>query len=300
MKIYNYLAIIVVTLSVSCKDNTAPVEKNTVVKSNTPEVKVDTSYKKNIRLYDQFYYGMASDVAQKLNNQDSTPTVKLNYKNQSFELKKDLKFNTNLLQSIKLSGDSYDGTSILNLFKEKYGEPTVVLKKIKSEENEIIATKILQYLDNTYTKIKYVPRIHKEVSNEEFQKHFEQPEIMSGKEASRKLHVVRYGSDHFSKVMKDITKNETIELDVEVAIENNSFSKSKNYVTYTWNEGKKEVQLHFLKSVTFSGNKTYQRITLDGGLSINFSNMDDKINTLEDKKPVNSIKQLEKKSFKAI
>jgi hypothetical protein len=300
MKKYSVLALIMCSLFISCKEF-KPKEQE-----NVSDIKVDTSYKKNIRLYDQYYYNMSSIAVNEMNSDsidiNNEDYVTITYNKQSINLKKSFTYKNNLLKEVNLSGNSFDGSSILSLLKEKYGEPKVLEEKEKSTHTQVVATKIINMypLKGNHNGLKYNPAIHKEISNEEFNKRYEDFYFYSGSIANSKLHIVNFGDDTFFKLMKDITKDELVKINIEVAMIKNEYTKTKVTGICTWQDEGKEIQLNYTKAVIFNGNKTPMKDTLYANLNIKFSSSDDKMISPKLTKEIDPSKELEKKSLEAI
>lgn len=303
MKRYSVLAFIIGVLFFSCKESKSK-KINTSVKVTEKEIvpvaKIDTSFKKNIRLYDQYYYDMPSNAADEFNTNDDVVTI--TYKKQSIDLKKSFTYEKNLLKAVMLSGDSFYSAEILSLFKEKYGEPIVLEKKEKSTQTEIIPIKILKIKDELYVENpkKFDKAIHREISNQEFNNYLANQDFPFIKLANSKLHIMVNSNGTFYKVMKDITKDEFVIFVIEVAIQKNEYTKTQLTSQYTWIIEKKEIKVTVTKQPSVSGNKIPVEPNLHGNLTIEFSSLDDKITSPKTTKENNPLKELEKKSLEAI
>ncbi len=255
------IILIVISLHACKKDNK---EINKQVESNNVAEPIDTSYKKNIRLFDNFYYGMPmSEVLQvnaALDKKNDSDHAILNYNNEDIYCKKEFKYKNGLLEEVTLialekTAGRENSPLLLSLFNTKYGKSKINEDKEETDEEQTIVTKILNYEKSILTATEsddliYNPKIHKEVSENEFKNKLD----VFHQITNTKLHTVSIGSSHY-KMLKDITKDEIIFIPIKAAIKKIKYKKTVTYVNNIWEKEGKKIVLHYLKSISCIGNK---------------------------------------------
>jgi len=314
-KLIIYLTILLAVSFHSCKkDDSTKNNKNFEQQTETSngEKEIDTSYKKNIRLFDQFYYGMPEkivfDINKKINDSSKTDQAILTYKNENVYFKKQFFYTDGLLNKVQLV--SYNTTNkrenspiILELFNSKYGKSEFKEDIFETDETQTIATKIINFKEPSglSTIEPYDPKIHKDVSKKEFNDYINHShQIRPYTIANNELHIVKIGGESFYKIMKDITKDEIVKIPVKVAIKKINYKKIITFNEHIWRNGEKKIRLYCFKSIRYQGNK-YQpvEINLNKDLIVTFTRLE-KNNPIQEEENSEDPKLREKKTIDAI
>lgn len=285
---YLFCVISAVTIF-ACKNENSKKNNKVTNKQEESNVEkhIDTSYKKNIRLFDQFYYDMPeSTVAQvnaELDKKTESDHAILTFKNENIYFKKEFFYEAGLLKKVKLVANNITNTRenspiILDLFNSKYGKSTLKEDKQETDEIQTIATRIIDYKEgNSFTeKTSYDSKIHRKISNNEFKEYLNNSLYSSFCNiANNDLQIVSLGEDTFYKVMKDVTKDEFVNIPVEVSIKKIPYKKTVVYNEYTWMQGTKKITLYCFKSLNYKGNKyTPREIGVNTDLIVTFSKVE--------------------------
>lgn len=290
------------------KDNK---ESSNQLENNNVEKPIDTSYKKNLRLFDQFYYDMPEKVVVTVNAEFEKKMKSnyaiLTYKNENIYFKKQFLYEAGLLKSVKLVANNItdkreNSPLILELFNSKYGRSTIEEDKFDSDEIQTVATRIIDYKKgSSFEPTTYDSKIHRKITNNEL-KEFLNNLFTGGfySVANNDLQIVSSGGDTFYKVMKDVTKDEFVKIPVEVAIKKIPYKKILTYNNHTWKDGEKEIRLHFFKSLKYIGNK-YDPIEngINTDLIVTFKKSQ-KSNKKNEKEDLDEPKLTEKETMNAI
>lgn len=261
-------ALLTVATIFACNDDNSKKrnkEPNKQVESKNIEKPIDTSYKKNIRLFDQFYYDMPESVVVKVNaefeKKMKSDHAILTYRNENIYFEKQFFYEVGLLKKVNLvandiTNERENSPLILDLFNSKYGKSIFKEDIQESDEVQTIATRIIDYKRGGYLATTYDSKIHRKITNNEF-KGFLNNSLYGSfcSVANNDLQIVSSGDDSFYKVMKDVTKDEFVKIPVEVAIKIIPYKKIVVYNDHTWIDGEKSIKLYFFKSVKYIGNK---------------------------------------------
>ena len=245
------------------KGNKEPNKESEIQITEKP---VDTSYKKNIRLFDQFYYDMPKSVVESVNAEivkkiESDHAI-LTYKNENIYFEKQFYYEADLLKNIKLVANNVTNNRensplVLSLLISKYGKSNFKEDKYESDETQIIATRIIDYKRSGFSEsTNYDSKIHRKINKNEFNE-FIDNEFQSSfySVANNELQIVSLGEDSFYRIMKDVTKDEFVKIPVEVAIKKIPYKKIVIYNDHTWKDGEKYIRLYCFESVKYIGNK---------------------------------------------
>lgn len=276
---YLFCVILAITIF-ACKNENS--EKNNKVTNKQEESNVekhiDTSYKKNIRLFDQFYYDMPSTDAINLENyyrrkrdDYNDNRIELNYKGISFFFRQNLIFKNKLLKEVVLESDTQVGLDkIIDLYTEKYGTPKIETKKSSREIDDVSITGLIKINDPLYD-----PTIHKEISKKEYYK----DTIGSipglgphGMLVNEKYKIVER-EFYFYKLMKNITTDELVSLKADVIKKKYKYKIVDHIKTYTWLDNNKLIKIEYLFKNDFIGN--LDKISSYKSMSIFYKNSKD-------------------------
>lgn len=267
----NFLIILLVFTFYACKKDISNENKKKEIKNSAaPKIKIDkdTSYKKNIKLYENFYYLMPENLV----NIPESNTI-LTYKGVEYEFDVEFEFKDQLLRSVILNQNNIvnhdeNFENIIDLYIEKYGTPKIENIKETNEEYEIYVNNVIRITDN-----KYDSSIHKNLSNSEFKDIGSFGIAMQGELISEKFRIVKgnsFENNDFFKIMKDITQDKILKLKVDVSIKNYSYKQIDYLKTYTWIDNEKLIILKYMYKNDYVGNlnKKNQKKTM----TINYLN----------------------------
>ncbi len=236
----------------SCsKKDEENVSKIKTKSETTEKESIDTSYKKNLHLFEDYYYMMPKNLCI-----DKETTI--SYKKKAYEFSVSAICPSTKLRWVYLNNSKDDCSEIINLYKSKYGTPKIKENKESNEIEDKVITGILKISG------KYNPEIHKKVTNSEFINYFkkypfldkyanEENSIYSDK-CNLKFHLIKE-----DLVMKNISTGEFELIKVDLSREKFKYKKVLHYKTYTWTEGEKEITIKHLYRVEILNNLNYKK-----------------------------------------
>jgi hypothetical protein len=274
-------AVLTVATIFACNDDNSKKgnkESNKQIESKNIEKPIDSSYKKNIRLFDQFYYDMPSVAAinlennyRKKRNDYDDNRIELTYKGVSFFFKKNLLFKNKLLKEVVLESYTQIGLDkIIDLYTEKYGTPKIETKTATREIDDVLISGLIKINDPLYD-----PKIHKEISKKEYYKDTigDIPGLgPHGMLVNEKFKIVER-EFYYYKLMKNITTDELVSLKADVIKKKYRYKIVDHIKTYTWLDNKKLIKVEYLYKNDFIGN--LNKISSYKSMSIFYKNSKD-------------------------
>ncbi|WP_430399938.1 hypothetical protein [Flavobacterium sp.] len=285
-----YIAVILFSF-ISCKkvelkDN-VDIEKQQESESVISNKVIDTSYKLNTNLFDQYYYLMSESDISKL--EDKKGNVVLGYNNAEYKFDIKLKKEGALLKEVNLEisriSDS-DSKNIVNLYTEKYGAPKIESTHEVDEILGFIVTKVNKINDPYYL---INPERYRGLSDAKYQEYIK-PFLEYGYgmyEVSEKFHVVenlQIGKRQYYISMYDIREKRVQELKADVSTKTYYFKRVNYIKKYSWiNEDKIiNIKCFYYEDAGNKSRATYNKNSYK--LEINYSS----IKEIKDKKIIES------------
>ena len=237
-----------ILILVSCdKMNSESKSKIIIDKKTTSKTTIDTTYKENLHLFEDYYYMMPESLCTK---KETT----IFYNNRSFIFDVFTSSKDSKLNRVFLKNSNTDCSDIINLYKSKYGEPKTKENKISKEIDDKVITGILKISSE------YDPEIHRKITDTEF-KNFVKKHPFYGREGSffdlrvnAELHLIKE-----KLIMKNISTGEFELIKVDLSREKFKYKKVFHYKTYTWTEGEKEITIKHLYRVEILNNLNYKK-----------------------------------------
>lgn len=227
--------------------NSESKSKIIIDKKTTSKTTIDTTYKENLHLFEDYYYMMPESLCTK-----KETTIFYNNRSYIFDVftsSKDSKLNR-----VFLKNSNTDCSDIINLYKSKYGEPKTKENKISKEIDDKVITGILKISSE------YDPEIHRKITDTEF-KNYIKKHPFYGREgrffdlrANMKFHLIKE-----KLIMKNISTGEFDEISVSLSLEKFQYIENHYYKTYTWVKGEKKIKIEHLYKVELLNNLNYRK-----------------------------------------
>ena len=242
--------IMFILILVSCdKMNSESKSKIIIDKKTTSKTTIDTTYKENLHLFEDYYYMMKKSISTK--KETTIFNKNRSYIFQIFTSSKDSKLNR-----VFLKNSNTDCSDIINLYKSKYGEPKTKENKISKEMDDKVITGILKISGVG----EYDPEIHRKITDTEFNNYVKKHPFY-GREGSffdlrvnAELHLIKE-----KLIMKNISTGEFDEISVSLSLEKFQYIENHYYKTYTWVKGEKEIEIEHLYKVELLNNLNYRK-----------------------------------------
>ena len=234
-----------ILILVSCdKMNSESKSKIIIDKKTTSKTTIDTTYKENLHLFEDYYYMMPESLCTK-----KETTIFYNNRSYIFEIftsSKDSKLNR-----VFLKNSNIDCSDIINLYKSKYGEPKTKENKISKEMDDKVITGILKISGVG----EYDPEIHRKITDTEFNNYVKKHPFY-GREGSffdlrvnAELHLINE-----KLIMKNISTGEFDHIIVSLSRKKIEYITNYYYKTYTWIKGEKKIEINHLFKVELLNN----------------------------------------------
>ena len=269
MKNLRKLLIILLAISLNAckKDNSKESKKEDLQHSgkSISEKEIDTSYKKNIKLFENYYYLMPENLISKFGDETIISCKGVDY---TFHVT--FEFKGKLLKEVQLYGESYEGLhKIIALYSDKYGTPKTDMRKETYNSNDLYVKNIIKITDPIYDSSK-----HKKISNINNLDDLEKT-VYASKFIDKKNKIYRDNNNYYYVLMMDVTQNVAVPLMCEVNLEKFYYTRNMFTKTYEWENNGKIISIDYYYKNEYIGYKNAVQEEMKS-LNISYSSIQDK------------------------